>query len=113
MIRTALFTVSFAGLWGQDRLSLEQSIDTAAELGYDGVEIMGKDPERNNSASLGVEAPAPARREEGEYPAYSTDEQRRGAGCIGSQTWHLYSSTGPYWADRRGRGDTPAAAGSV
>ena len=43
-MRTALFTVSFAGLWGQDRLTLEQSIDVAAELGYDGVEIMGKRP---------------------------------------------------------------------
>jgi sugar phosphate isomerase/epimerase len=43
-MRTALFTVSFAGLWGQDRLTLDQSIDVAAELGYDGVEIMGKRP---------------------------------------------------------------------
>jgi sugar phosphate isomerase/epimerase len=43
-IRTALFTVSFAGLWGQDRLTLEESIDAAADLGYDGVEIMGKRP---------------------------------------------------------------------
>jgi sugar phosphate isomerase/epimerase len=43
-MRTALFTVSFAGLWGQDRLTLEQSIDVAAELGYAGVEIMGKRP---------------------------------------------------------------------
>lgn len=43
-MRTALFTVSLAGLWGQDRLTLEQSIDLAAELSYDGVEIMGKRP---------------------------------------------------------------------
>ena len=43
-MRTALFTVSFAGLWGQDRLTLEASIDLAADLGYDGVEIMGKRP---------------------------------------------------------------------
>src|SRR3954470_22433532 len=43
-MRTALFTVSFAGFWGQDQLTLEQSIDVAAELGYDGVEIMGKRP---------------------------------------------------------------------
>jgi sugar phosphate isomerase/epimerase len=43
-MRTALFTVSFAGLWGQDRLTLEQSIDVAVELGFDGVEIMGKRP---------------------------------------------------------------------
>ena len=43
-MHTALFTVSFAGLWGQDRLTLEQSIDAAADLGYEGVEIMGKRP---------------------------------------------------------------------
>jgi len=43
-MRTSLFTVSFAGLWGQDRLTLRQSIDVAAELGYDGVEIMAKRP---------------------------------------------------------------------
>ena len=43
-MRTALFTVSFAGLWGQDRLTLDESIDVAADLGYDGVEIMGKRP---------------------------------------------------------------------
>jgi sugar phosphate isomerase/epimerase len=43
-MRTALFSVSFAGLWGQDRLTLEQAIDVAAELGYAGVEIMGKRP---------------------------------------------------------------------
>jgi sugar phosphate isomerase/epimerase len=43
-MRTALFTVSFAGLWGQERLTLEQSIQLAGELGYDGVEIMGKRP---------------------------------------------------------------------
>jgi sugar phosphate isomerase/epimerase len=43
-MRTALFTVSFAGLWGQDRMTLEQSVEIAAELGFDGVEIMGKRP---------------------------------------------------------------------
>ena len=43
-MRTALFSVSFAGLWGQDRLTLEQSIDLTAELGFGGIEIMGKRP---------------------------------------------------------------------
>jgi sugar phosphate isomerase/epimerase len=43
-MHSALFTVSFAGLWGQERLTLEQSIDLAADLGYEGVEIMGKRP---------------------------------------------------------------------
>ena len=43
-MKMSLFTVSFAGFWGQHRLSLEASIDAAAELGFDGVEIMGKRP---------------------------------------------------------------------
>jgi sugar phosphate isomerase/epimerase len=43
-MKLSLFTVSFAGFWGQDRLSLEQSIDKAAELGFEGVEIVGKRP---------------------------------------------------------------------
>lgn len=43
-MKSCLFTVSFAGFWGQDRLDLEQSIAKTAELGYEGVEIMGKRP---------------------------------------------------------------------
>ncbi|KKL49548.1 hypothetical protein LCGC14_2314420, partial [marine sediment metagenome] len=43
-MKTCLFTVSFAGLWGQHKLSLEESIDKVAELGFDGIEIMGKRP---------------------------------------------------------------------
>ncbi len=46
-------------------------------------------------AILGAEAPDPAWREEGEYPLYSTDEQRRGAGCLGSQNCVSYFLTGP------------------
>src|SRR5918996_2654681 len=36
-----------------------------------------------------------ARREEGAYRVYATDEQRSQAGCIGVQDWHRYSVTGP------------------
>ncbi len=43
-MKSALFTVSFAGLWGQHRLSLEQAIDLTAELGFPGIEIMAKRP---------------------------------------------------------------------
>ena len=43
-MKTSLFTVSFAGLWGQHRLGLEESIDKTAALGYQGVELMGKRP---------------------------------------------------------------------
>jgi sugar phosphate isomerase/epimerase len=43
-MKTSLFTVSFAGFWGQHRLTLEESIKKAAQLGFQGVEIMGKRP---------------------------------------------------------------------
>jgi sugar phosphate isomerase/epimerase len=44
MMKTALFTVSFAGLWGQHQLTLEETIEEAARLGYDAVMPMGKRP---------------------------------------------------------------------
>jgi sugar phosphate isomerase/epimerase len=39
-----LHSVSYAGFWGQAFLSLDQFIDKAAELGYDGVMLMAKRP---------------------------------------------------------------------
>jgi len=39
-----LFSVSYAGLWGQHRLDLEAFIAKAAALGYSAVELMGKRP---------------------------------------------------------------------
>jgi sugar phosphate isomerase/epimerase len=43
-MKTSCFSVSFAGLWGQHRLSLEESIEKIADLGYQGVMLMGKRP---------------------------------------------------------------------
>ncbi|MCB9766626.1 MAG: sugar phosphate isomerase/epimerase [Candidatus Omnitrophica bacterium] len=43
-MKYSLFTVTFAGFWGQHRLTLEEAIDKTAELGFEGVEIMGKRP---------------------------------------------------------------------
>ena len=43
-MKLSLFTVSFAGLWGQHRLSLPDAIDKVADLGFDGIEIMAKRP---------------------------------------------------------------------
>lgn len=43
-MKRGLFTVSYAGLWGQQRLTLEESVDRAAELGFDGVLLMAKRP---------------------------------------------------------------------
>lgn len=39
-----LFSVSYAGLWGQHRLGVEEFVRHAADLGYAGVELMGKRP---------------------------------------------------------------------
>jgi sugar phosphate isomerase/epimerase len=39
-----LFSVSYAGLWGQHRLDLKSFLARAAALGYPAVELMGKRP---------------------------------------------------------------------
>lgn len=41
---TALHSVSYSGLWGQERLPTERFIDKAAELGYEAVMLMAKRP---------------------------------------------------------------------
>ncbi|HEX7008898.1 MAG TPA: sugar phosphate isomerase/epimerase family protein [Phycisphaeraceae bacterium] len=43
-MKLGLFSVSYAGLWGQDRLDLPAFIDKAAALGYEAVMLMGKRP---------------------------------------------------------------------
>jgi len=43
-MKTALFTVSYAGFWGQARLSLPEVLRKAKDLGFPAVEIMGKRP---------------------------------------------------------------------
>lgn len=44
MMTPTLFSVSYAGLWGQDRLDLAAFIRKAGALGYEAVELMGKRP---------------------------------------------------------------------
>jgi sugar phosphate isomerase/epimerase len=43
-LELSLFSVGYAGLWGQHRLDLESFIAKAAELGYSSVMLMGKRP---------------------------------------------------------------------
>src|SRR5919199_6204555 len=43
-MRLALFSISYAGLWGQHVLGLPEFIEQAARLGYDGVMLAGKRP---------------------------------------------------------------------
>ena len=39
-----LHSVSYSGSWGQHFLSVEQFLDKAADLGFDGVMLMAKRP---------------------------------------------------------------------
>ena len=43
-MKPVLFSVSYAGLWGQDKLALDEFVRHAAGMGYAGVELMGKRP---------------------------------------------------------------------
>jgi sugar phosphate isomerase/epimerase len=43
-MKLSLFSVSYAGYWGQEALGLPQFIAKAAELGYQGVMLAGKRP---------------------------------------------------------------------
>src|SRR5947199_3338530 len=43
-MRLSLFSISYAGLWGQASLGLGEFIRHAAELGYDSVMLAGKRP---------------------------------------------------------------------
>jgi sugar phosphate isomerase/epimerase len=43
-MKLGLFSVSFAGLWGQHKLNLIEFIAKAAQLGYDAVMLAGKRP---------------------------------------------------------------------
>jgi sugar phosphate isomerase/epimerase len=43
-LKLGLFSISYAGLWGQQAIDLPSFIAKAAQLGYDGVMIAGKRP---------------------------------------------------------------------
>src|SRR4051794_15093712 len=43
-MKLSLFSVSYAGIWGQDRLDLEAFLRHAAKLGYKSVMLAGKRP---------------------------------------------------------------------
>ena len=43
-MKLSLFSVSYAGLWGQQRLDLPGFLARAAQLGFEGVMLMGKRP---------------------------------------------------------------------
>src|SRR5580704_13308992 len=43
-MKLSLFSVSYAGFWGQDRVELEEFLRHAAKLGYSAVMLLGKRP---------------------------------------------------------------------
>lgn len=55
MMTPMLFSVSYAGLWGQHSLDLHAFIRKAAALGYPAVELMGKRPHLSVLDTTGVE----------------------------------------------------------
>jgi len=59
-MKLSLFSVSYAGLWGQQRLDLPSFIERAAESGFEGVMLMGKRPHLS-PLDAGDEALAPLR----------------------------------------------------
>jgi len=43
-LKTALHTISYSGSWGQAQLSLEETIERAGSLGFDGIMLAAKRP---------------------------------------------------------------------
>lgn len=43
-MKTGLFSVSYAGLWGQERLCRPDFIGKVGQLGFDGIPLMAKRP---------------------------------------------------------------------
>ena len=44
-VKTSLHSIGYSGLWrGQERLTVDEFIDKASELGYDGIMLMAKRP---------------------------------------------------------------------
>jgi len=43
-MKLSLFSVSYAGFWGQHQLTLPEFIEKSAQLGYDSVMLAGKRP---------------------------------------------------------------------
>ena len=59
-MKLCLFSISYAGLWGQDVLPLPGVIAKAAELGYDGVMLAGKRPHLSVLGHVPPSLPTPA-----------------------------------------------------
>jgi sugar phosphate isomerase/epimerase len=54
-LRQGLFSVSYAGLWGQQRLPIEGVIEKAAKLGFEGILLMGKQPHLSPLEMVGAD----------------------------------------------------------
>ena len=76
-MKLCLFSISYAGLWGQDRLELADFIRKASDLGFDSVMIAGKRPHLS---------PLDARAERLEAVRKSLRECRVGCSVIAAYT---------------------------
>jgi sugar phosphate isomerase/epimerase len=69
-MQLSLFSISYAGLWGQARLDVRQFIRRAAKLGFDAVMLAGKRPHLS-----------PLDTDDGMIAAYRDDLQEVGLTC--------------------------------
>jgi sugar phosphate isomerase/epimerase len=79
-----LFSVSYAGLWGQPSLPLDKVIEKAGALGFDGILIMGKKPHLS-----------PLRTSEAELATIKASLQRWGIQAIGVAAYNDFFMPAP------------------
>jgi sugar phosphate isomerase/epimerase len=84
-MKTCLFSVSYAGLWGQASLTLPEFIPHAAELGYDAVLLMGKRPHLS-----GLDL---SREHLAEIKSRLADS---GLACLGTAAYTNFTANAPY-----------------
>jgi sugar phosphate isomerase/epimerase len=84
LFKKGLFSVSYAGLWGQHSLPIEKVVEKAATLGFDGMLIMGKSPHLS-----------PLRITDGELSSIRETLQRWGVQAIGIAAYNDFLMPAP------------------
>ncbi|MFH2115883.1 MAG: sugar phosphate isomerase/epimerase family protein [Spirochaetota bacterium] len=82
--KRGLFSVSYAGMWGQPSLPVEKVIQKAATLGFDGILIMGKKPHLS-----------PLQMDEAELTSMKIALQHWGIQAIGVAAYNDFFMTAP------------------
>lgn len=79
-MQLCLFSISYAGLWGQHRLGLTELFAKAAELGFDSVMLAGKRP---RLSPLDYSTPSSAASEKADSTARPRMRCARRCGAVG------------------------------